>query len=1002
MKNLRSIFLLLICFFVTLNMKGQIGAFVENKGQFHDNVRYKAQLPYGNVFLEYNRLTFLFHNEEDHNELFQHPRIDHKESYIRRSHAFRVNFLNARLYPRLLPSKKGPGYLNYFLGNDPEKWASQVLGYNEILYKEVYPNIDLKYYSHYGSIKYDWIIKPGGKIEDIKMEYEGVNSIALEGDEVHILTSVNTLVETMPKCYFETEKGQVETTCFYTLEGNTIGFRQKEISDGPAQKLVIDPQLIFSTYSGSYGDNFGFTATYDSRGNLYAGGITNGDDGFYPVTNGVFQDTFTGGGIGRAPANLPCDITISKYDSAGNNLLYATYLGGSQEEYPHSLVVDLNDNLFVFGTSFSGDFPTSVNAYDKSKNSTGSNTDIIITKISPDGTLMLGSTFVGGNNNDGLTSGSALMYNYSDDYRGDIIPDNAGNVFVATCTQSTNFPNKNGTMGDKAKLDGVVFQLNSDLSDLLWSTYVGGDQDDALYSVKLDDKENIYVAGGTASTDLDPDTLALEDTFQGQTDGYIAKFNTADKSMERITYWGTPQKDQIYFIQIDQRGNLFAMGQTEGVVVPSAKTYNVPNTGQFILKIDTQLLAVTKQTVVGKRPGNPDISPSAFLVDHCDNIYISGWGSAVDPNRHSGSTTDLPITPNAIQPTTDGSDFYLMVLRKDMDSLLYATYFGGDETGDHVDGGTSRFDIKGVVYQSVCSSCPNVSGAHHNDFPISAGAAFDTNYSSRCSNAAFKIDLQISSSVIAAFDPNPKIGCNPLLVEFTNTSVGGIAFEWDFGDGDTDTLKHPKHTYTKPGKYTITLKVIDSFSCNIFDETTRIIEVVDTSHADFIATYNACTQEFTLENQSQLAQEYQWDFGNGDSSTEKSPVYKYDDFGTYDITLITNPGSFCADSITKTIDINDLAIDQLFWGNIITPNGDGKNDCWGIFGLNEDCHKQELKVLNRWGQVIFKSKELGACWNGSNRIGNKIVPDGTYYYVLKVEVKGGKAIEANGIVTVIQ
>ena len=113
-------------------------------------------------------------------------------------------------------------------------------------------------------------------------------------------------------------------------------------------------------------------------------------------------------------------------------------------------------------------------------------------------------------------------------------------------------------------------------------------------------------------------------------------------------------------------------------------------------------------------------------------------------------------------------------------------------------------------------------------------------------------------------------------------------------------------------------ELVFSHICRITKQPIIIKEITAIKH-----TYNACTQEFTLENQSQLAQEYQWDFGNGDSSTEKSPVYKYDDFGTYDITLITNPGSFCADSITKTIDINDLAIDQLFWGNIITPNGDG-------------------------------------------------------------------------------
>lgn len=978
---------------------GQGGRFVENKGQFHDNVQYRAKIPYGKVFLEYNRFTYLMYNESDYNALFQHPRIEEKDSYVLQSHAFRINLLGAKPYPLLVANKKGPGYHNYFWGKDPSKWKSRVQTYNEIVYKEVYPNIDLKYYDVNGSIKYDWVIKPGGNVADIVMEYEGVDSLNIINNELYIYTSVSTIIETIPLCYYETNEGRFSTSCQYEIVENQVHFIAPKTTS--KNTLVIDPKLIFSTYSGSFGDNFGFTATYDSKGNLYAGGITDGEDpnGSYPVTNGAFQTTYGGGGTRKSPANLNCDVTISKYDSAGKTLIYASFLGGNQEEYPHSLVVNSKDELFIFGTTFSTDFPVTANAYQKKATDSTFTTEIYVSKVSVDGTQLLGSTYIGGDKNDGLTTGSGLMYNYSDDYRGDIIPDQAGNVFIATCTQSTNFP---VTTNDKNKagLDGIVFQLNEDLSQLLWSTYIGGNKDDGLYSVKLDDKENIYVGGGTESNDLPTDTFSLQRNLSGLTDGFMAKYAASDKSLLQLTYFGTPQKDQIYFVQLDQRGNLFAMGQTEGTLIPSSNVYNIPNTGQFIIKLDTLLRNIELQTVVGKRPNNPDISPSAFLIDHCDNIYISGWGSNVHPQRHGGSTIDLPITPGAIQTTTDGEDFYLMVLRKDMDSLLYATYFGGNQSGDHVDGGTSRFDKKGVVYQSVCSSCSDHQSLQ--DFPISSGAAFEVNNSLRCSNAAFKIDLQISSAVIAAFVPDPVLGCNPLGVQFTNTSLGGIAYEWDFGDGNKDTVKHPFHTYTKPGQYTITLKVIDSFACNIFDETTRQITVIDSSHSDFEVSYNACTREFTLENTSNNAESFLWDFDNGDTSTERSPKYVYDDFGTYNIKLVANPGTLCADSTTKTIDIQDLALDQMEWGNIITPNGDGKNDCFGVYGLLPECNKLEMKIVNRWGQLMYESKEISACWNGQNRLHNTIVPNGTYYYVLKIEVKGGKTIEAHGTVTVLQ
>ena len=154
----------------------------------------------------------------------------------------------------------------------------------------------------------------------------------------------------------------------------------------------------------------------------------------------------------------------------------------------------------------------------------------------------------------------------------------------------------------------------------------------------------------------------------------------------------------------------------------------------------------------------------------CNHIYFSGWGSSVDPDNHPGSTENLPVSNDAYQKNTDNNDFYVIVLGEDAKNLLYATYFGGDVTDDHVDGGTSRFDKKGVIYQSVCSSCPPSTDGQTSqvsDFPTTPGSAFETNPSIRCSNASFKIDLQIKTAVIADFIADPIIGCVPLNVSFT-------------------------------------------------------------------------------------------------------------------------------------------------------------------------------------------------------------------------------------------
>lgn len=190
----------------------------------------------------------------------------------------------------------------------------------------------------------------------------------------------------------------------------------------PTLTLVIDPTVVFSSYSGSTADNWGYTATYDSHGNLYGGGI--GDDIGYPVSLGAYQVDFSG----------IWDVTISKFDASGSFLHYATYLGGSNVDVPHSLYVNDNDELYIFGTTGSSDFPVTANAYDTTFNG-GSNisipagsfsngSDIFIAKLSADGTQLPASTFIGGSGNDGVnTAASGLRKNYADEHRGEIIVD---------------------------------------------------------------------------------------------------------------------------------------------------------------------------------------------------------------------------------------------------------------------------------------------------------------------------------------------------------------------------------------------------------------------------------------------------------------------------------------------------------------------------------------------------------------------------------------------------
>ena len=151
--------------------------------------------------------------------------------------------------------------------------------------------------------------------------------------------------------------------------------------------------------------------------------------------------------------------------------------------------------------------------------------------------------------------------------------------------------------------------------------------------------------------------------------------------------------------------------------------------------------------VFGTGSGQVDIALSAFLVDNCDNIYVSGWGGSTNGSQSatSSTTTGLPVTSDCHQCQTDGSDFYLIVLEENMQSLLYASFFGGNQSNEHVDGGTSRFDKDGIVYQSVCAGCGG-----NSDFPTTPGAWSNTNNAHNCNIAAFKFDISELTANIAS------------------------------------------------------------------------------------------------------------------------------------------------------------------------------------------------------------------------------------------------------------
>ena len=1133
------------------------------------------------------------HNQQDLEAMQEfmhgHPtgnkNVNTRQALTIRSHAYNVDFIGAPDRVEIIPDKVLITYNNYFLGNDPSKWASNCRIYQAVTLKNVYPNIDVRYYTESGQMKYDIVAKPGADISRITMRYAGTDKLEVKNKELVIGTSVGNVKELDPYTY-QFENGQrKQVSAKYIVKGNEVRFDVKNYNRN--ETIVIDPTLIFSSFSGSTGSNWGYTATYGPDGSFYGGGIVLPSGGF-PVSPGAFQTTYGGSSGGYAPS----DMGIMRLSPNGSTRLYATYIGGVGNDQPHSLIVDGAGNLIIAGRTNSSNYPTTGGGLI----GPGGQHDIVVTKLNASGTALIGSKKIGGSGDDGVNinvtrSYSSLQQNYGDDGRSEVILDGAGNIYVASCTQSNNFPATAGAFQTSTggAQDAVVFKMDPSVNALSFASYLGGGSNDAAYVLSIAPGGNIYIGGGTASSDFPGNKAGtVGSALQGNIDGFVAVITTNGASIVRSTYIGTSAIDQVFGVQFDKFGFPYIMGQTRGTWPIINATYSNGASPQFIAKLQPDLSAYIYSTTFGRPASTPNISPVAFLVDQCENVYVSGWGGDISPPDNpyqSSGTFNMPITADAYQSAQDGSDFYFFVLKKNATAQLYGSYFGvtnGNALPDHVDGGTSRFDRQGVIYQAVCGNCggvgtfPTTPGAWSTVNPSGSaggcnlamikmsfnfagvdaaiqssingvprdtagcvpltvdftdtiqnavtwywnfgdgspvlittvpGASHTYNAvgtfqvmliaedSSTCNirdttymhirvgdlraildfnpvkllpcdslrfrfdnlsiappslpftNQSFKWDfgdgsptiitgtgavfhsysaagsytvqlilldtgycnspdtlekiINIAPLVVAQFT-TPPTGCVPYTALFTNTSIAGQTFLWDFGDGNTSTATNPVNTYTTAGTYTVTLIAIDSATCNIADTTSHTISVFDNPVSNFSFVPDPPIEN-TVNIFTNLASpdaiNFKWLFGDGDSlmTSSRAPVeHQYNATGTFDACLIAINAAGCADTFCLPVPV--IIVPAIDVPNAFTPNSGDVNS--KVFARGFGITKMRFIIWNRWGQKVFETNNRNTGWDGRYR--GVVQPMDVYAYTLDVEFFDGKKATRKGDITLIR
>ncbi len=818
--------------------------FFENKGQWPDGVLYKTDVVGGKIWLEQGRVLYHWQDFSAMRHAHDHPvepiadDIEGKQSLVLANFSgCNTSVKTEKLYPTSY-------YQNYFLGNDKSKWASGVRGYNHVKYLDLYDGIDLLFFEKDNQLKYEFQISPGSNPSDIRIQYEGHSDIKVsQAGDLTISSPLGAIIEKKPYAYQIKNGKMVEIICSFNVLDDKVSFTVGKYD--PSLELVIDPYLVFATYSGSPSDNFGMTATYAYDGKGYSGGTIYGPN--YPCPdpsawNCTSNLTIDVGG------SATTDVFISKYKEDGTVMLWTNFIGGGDNtqgtETVHSLICDTLNNVYLYGMTSSLDFPLSATPYQAAhaggeiynNNSQGvlcgaTGTDIYVSKFSSDGTTLMGSTYVGGSKNDGLNyrpsavpyssaaNYDSLVSNYGDQCRGEIMLDTNNNILIASSTRSLDFPIVNGfqpVIGGQQ--DAVVFKLSADFSTLLWSTYYGGSKNDAGFSVKIDSSYNVLLGGGTSSLDLPGTAGGFQAVYNGgPSDGYICKISSDGTTHIQSTYVGTNSYDNLFFVEGDRWDNIYCVGQSEGSM-PVSAAYSNPGSSQFIWKLLPDLSATEYTTVFGSGDGDVDISPAAFLVDVCGNVYVSGWGG----NLLAGGTPidNMPTFPVVGETPPNGFDFYLFVLENDGTDILLGTYLGGASAKEHVDGGTSRFDKNGVVYQSVCGGCWGLS-----DFPTTPGAWSAINPTTTfCNNILFKYDTEIVPQ--ALFELDTLEGCAPLNIVITNESTEFDSLTWSFGAGVTIITPgtDPEILITVPGVYTVILTIFDTI-CNLSDTAMKVINV---------------------------------------------------------------------------------------------------------------------------------------------------------------------------------
>jgi hypothetical protein len=653
----------------------------------------------------------------------------------------RTRLVGANPVPQVVGLDEQTGQSNYFLGNDPIQWQTNVANYGKVEYRDVYRGINLVYYGNQQQLEYDFVVQPGADPNMIGLALDGVQDLTLDAQgNLVVHMAAGDVVEHAPVIYQEGAGGRQAIAGHYVLRDNhQAGFAVAAYDH--SQPLIIDPILVYSTYLGGSDTDYAQGIAVDAAGNAYVTGNTYSAN--FPTTPGAFQGTAGGRN----------NVFIAKLNASGSALVYSTYLGGgSSNETGRAIAVDSAGNAYVTGITTSVNFPTTPSALQRTMTVGWSHA--FLTRLNASGSALVYSTYLGGD---------------SPDRADGIAVDGAGNAYVAGYTASGNFPTTPGafqrTLRGSSPFKGNAFvaKFNTNLAggaSLLYSTYLGGSGldgfgrsgGDGAEGIAVDAAGNAYVTGTAHSTDFPTTPGAFQQTIGGGFyNAFVTKVNASGTALVYSSYLGGADNDFGQGIAVDRDGNAYVTGDAQSSNFPTTPGafQRTGRNAAFVTKVNASGTALAYSTYLGGSSGGQGYG---IAVDGEGSAYVTGVTSSAD----------FPVTTGAFQRTlgSRGNNAFVTRLSAGGSALAYSTYLGGSAG----DGGQGiALDGAGNAYVAGWTG----SG----DFPTTAGA-FQRTLRGRSNAFVAKVPACRGNTIkLSVSDPGPVDVGSPFAIRVSAQDV---------------------------------------------------------------------------------------------------------------------------------------------------------------------------------------------------------------------------------------